>query len=148
MFFFSSRRRHTRCALVTGVQTWALPIWVRIRVDHAVQSGDLLIAVGDHRIIELLPLGGFDVLFPAAVRVDRIDRQADRLHAALVPFGAQAGDLAQFGRADRGEILWMAEEQPPGRPEQFVKANGSLRARSEENTSELQSLMLISDAVV
>src|SRR3546814_6062837 len=23
---FSSRRRHTRCALVTGVQTWALPI--------------------------------------------------------------------------------------------------------------------------
>src|SRR3546814_3689726 len=26
MFFFSSRRRHTRCALVTGVQTFALPI--------------------------------------------------------------------------------------------------------------------------
>src|SRR3546814_10412067 len=31
-FFFSSRRRHTRCALVTGVQTCALPIWpVRLR---------------------------------------------------------------------------------------------------------------------
>src|SRR3546814_1007771 len=32
-FFFSSRRRHTRCALVTGVQTCALPIsistWVK-----------------------------------------------------------------------------------------------------------------------
>src|SRR3546814_7162127 len=26
MFLFSSRRRHTRCALVTGVQTCALPI--------------------------------------------------------------------------------------------------------------------------
>src|SRR3546814_10558140 len=26
VFFFSSRRRHTRCALVTGVQTCALPI--------------------------------------------------------------------------------------------------------------------------
>src|SRR3546814_21143723 len=25
--FFSSRRRHTTCALVTGVQTCALPIW-------------------------------------------------------------------------------------------------------------------------
>src|SRR3546814_8671039 len=25
-FFFSSRRRHTICALVTGVQTFALPI--------------------------------------------------------------------------------------------------------------------------
>src|SRR3546814_4959105 len=32
LFFFSSRRRHTRCALVTGVQTCALPIWsVRAR---------------------------------------------------------------------------------------------------------------------
>src|SRR3546814_19608264 len=26
MLFFSSRRRHTRCALVTGVQTCALPV--------------------------------------------------------------------------------------------------------------------------
>src|SRR3546814_11263263 len=29
VFLFSSRRRHTRCALVTGVQTCALPIWSR-----------------------------------------------------------------------------------------------------------------------
>src|SRR3546814_19264691 len=29
-FFFSSRRRHTRCALVTGVQTCALPIYVSL----------------------------------------------------------------------------------------------------------------------
>src|SRR3546814_9965759 len=29
LFFFSSRRRHTRCALVTGVQTCALPICLR-----------------------------------------------------------------------------------------------------------------------
>src|SRR3546814_12036156 len=29
LFFFSSRRRHTRCALVTGVQTCALPISAR-----------------------------------------------------------------------------------------------------------------------
>src|SRR3546814_20885621 len=28
VFFFSSRRRHTRCALVTGVQTCALPIYM------------------------------------------------------------------------------------------------------------------------
>src|SRR3546814_19290895 len=31
IFFFSSRRRHTRCALVTGVQTCALPISARPR---------------------------------------------------------------------------------------------------------------------
>src|SRR3546814_4198985 len=36
-FFFSSRRRHTRCALVTGVQTCALPISdvVAIARDYA-----------------------------------------------------------------------------------------------------------------
>src|SRR3546814_7128630 len=31
VFFFSSRRRHTRCALVTGVQTCALPIYGQVR---------------------------------------------------------------------------------------------------------------------
>src|SRR3546814_2746517 len=31
LFFFSSRSRHTRCALVTGVQTCALPICSRPR---------------------------------------------------------------------------------------------------------------------
>src|SRR3546814_5610493 len=39
-FFFPSRRRHTRCALVTGVQTGALPISLSIpRVDVAVDCG-------------------------------------------------------------------------------------------------------------
>src|SRR3546814_10162750 len=33
--FFSSRRRHTRCALVTGVQTCALPIYI----DDATKAG-------------------------------------------------------------------------------------------------------------
>src|SRR3546814_9364397 len=34
-FFFSSRRRHTRCALVTGVQTCALPIWPNLSPFNA-----------------------------------------------------------------------------------------------------------------
>src|SRR3546814_7240820 len=47
MFFFSSRRRHTRCALVTGVQTCALPICL---LDAAAQaavplSGEGVLAV-------------------------------------------------------------------------------------------------------
>src|SRR3546814_4151435 len=33
LFFFSSRRRHTRCALVTGVQTCALPILDQMQID-------------------------------------------------------------------------------------------------------------------
>src|SRR3546814_18554622 len=36
MFFFSSRRRHTRCALVTGVQTCALPISALVAVASCV----------------------------------------------------------------------------------------------------------------
>src|SRR3546814_6659180 len=39
-FFFSSRRRHTRCALVTGVQTCALPIWRRAVPDSLDQPAD------------------------------------------------------------------------------------------------------------
>src|SRR3546814_11095714 len=35
IFFFSSRRRHTRCALVTGVQTCALPISCPLGFDAA-----------------------------------------------------------------------------------------------------------------
>src|SRR3546814_10035926 len=40
-FFLSSRRRHTRCALVTGVQTCALPIFqlgVYARMVAAIQG--------------------------------------------------------------------------------------------------------------
>src|SRR3546814_12364462 len=57
-FFFSSRRRHTRCALVTGVQTCALPISLkRLRdlgntvlvVEHdedAIRTADYVIDMG------------------------------------------------------------------------------------------------------
>src|SRR3546814_6422386 len=52
VFFFSSRRRHTRCALVTGVQTCALPIFVEsaygVALDgFALPYGD--VAVGGWR---------------------------------------------------------------------------------------------------
>src|SRR3546814_10858513 len=38
-FFFSSRRRHTRCALVTGVQTCALPISFAIDKPRVIDAG-------------------------------------------------------------------------------------------------------------
>src|SRR3546814_16088170 len=37
---FSSRRRHTSCALVTGVQTWALPIEKTALADAEVEYHD------------------------------------------------------------------------------------------------------------
>src|SRR3546814_10617944 len=36
--FFSSRRRHTRCALVTGVQTCALPILLQHGVELRLEA--------------------------------------------------------------------------------------------------------------
>src|SRR3546814_20500036 len=43
MFFFSSRRRHTRCALVTGVQTCALPIsYPNFRLEMQAEVTDLV----------------------------------------------------------------------------------------------------------
>src|SRR3546814_6208410 len=42
IFFFSSRRRHTRCALVTGVQTCALPIshpHIKNHLVHGARGG-------------------------------------------------------------------------------------------------------------
>src|SRR3546814_2458068 len=38
VFFFSSRRRHTRCALVTGVQTCALPISYQLTIEPLGQT--------------------------------------------------------------------------------------------------------------
>src|SRR3546814_4407780 len=47
LFCFSIRRRHTRCALVTGVQTCALPILLHlpvgrlpVQLSFALQFGD------------------------------------------------------------------------------------------------------------
>src|SRR3546814_1510103 len=53
MFFFSSRRRHTRCALVTGVQTCALPILTQSR--QALLS--VVDALGPHDRIQVLRFG-------------------------------------------------------------------------------------------
>src|SRR3546814_19727050 len=73
LFFFSSRRRHTRCALVTGVQTCALPISVRYANQLPPQIESLVVDLkrnkphwGARKIRELLVqrLAG-DVRVPA-----------------------------------------------------------------------------------
>src|SRR3546814_5403133 len=56
-FFFSSRRRHTRCALVTGVQTCALPIFGRL--PQALSADIRVIEVGAQP--EPMPTAGADL---------------------------------------------------------------------------------------
>src|SRR3546814_8158493 len=50
IFFFSSRRRHTICALVTGVQTCALPIFGHCRLSLAGPEGSAPPGLGESHI--------------------------------------------------------------------------------------------------
>src|SRR3546814_10810231 len=54
-FFFSSRRRHTRCALVSGVQTFALPIYAVL--DPGFTAYDQTVLYVTHEVTELLGQG-------------------------------------------------------------------------------------------
>src|SRR3546814_6582360 len=66
VFFFSSRRRHTRCALVTGVQTCALPISTYIVSFTVTEKGylrradgslDLVAAAGNPSLYRFIAAG-------------------------------------------------------------------------------------------
>src|SRR3546814_4589047 len=66
-FFFSSKRRHTRCALVTGVQTCALPISFTPAVVGQVEPDSAAAAAGlepGDRItaVDGAPLASFEQL--------------------------------------------------------------------------------------
>src|SRR3546814_5572596 len=79
-YFFESRRRHTRCALVTGVQTFALPICTA-RVDWVVESrasGDdgrwtvRLRATDRHGLVQRGQAQGDELLDAARIAGDRL----------------------------------------------------------------------------
>src|SRR3546814_1673582 len=63
VFFFSSRRRHTRCALVTRVLTCALPIYIEVNVSGGYDATSTPV---DARLIQaqlaLLRRNGLDPL--------------------------------------------------------------------------------------
>src|SRR3546814_7122862 len=134
LFFFSSRRRHTRCALVTGVQTCALPI-CGSAADH-LDLPDRERAELVHLVAGALAQGFVD---RHAVDQDRRGPPADvrRAVAACLALRREPGD-GEFQRAhDVGaEVELLCE---------FLLAYDRGR-RSEEHTSELQSLMRISYA--
>src|SRR3546814_1650103 len=74
-FFFSSRRRHTRCALVTGVQTCALPIFLSDTFTRLKRStADLDIASGELNSIATLMAQGTREQF------SRTDQVATAMH--------------------------------------------------------------------
>src|SRR3546814_1050808 len=120
VFFFASRRRHTRCALVTGVQTCALPISGDGRVQPAFASLPL-VASSDFR------LPSSDLPSPSA-------------SSAAAP---SSRALARLTSGAASLLLPAAS----ARHLPFLAAATATFRRSEEHTSELQSLMRISYAV-
>src|SRR3546814_20211719 len=64
MFFFSSRRRHTRCALVTGVQTCALPIY---------PAASLIVATDKKAGLYLYDMKGAVVDFAPVGKMNNVD---------------------------------------------------------------------------
>src|SRR3546814_10126998 len=111
-FFFSSRRRHTRCALVTGVQTCALPISFsddKPRRCFAISEPDRAISPAD----------------PQWRPYFSISHWPDKKISSQVHFR-------------------LSKPRRPGKPLRLTVGN---KRRSEEHTSELQSLMSNSSAV-
>src|SRR3546814_9999662 len=113
LFFFSCRRRHTRGALVTGVQTCALPI-----------SGAVVIAA---TVISAAVIGRAAVV-RAVIAVAVVVRVVVRV---------------VIGRCRVGRL---SRRRAVGARDIAVIDTGA-SWRSEEHTSELQSLMRISYAV-
>src|SRR3546814_1003001 len=127
-FFFSSRRRHTRCALVTGVQTCCSSDLWRARRGPTVIA--LLIVAG------LIVLNAFFALSEMALVTSRKIR------------------LKQMSETSRGARKALALAEQPDNLLSTVQVGitligvlTGLVGRSEEHTSELQSLMRSSYAV-
>src|SRR3546814_1605990 len=122
--FFSSRRRHTRCALVTGVQTCALPIFVHEAV-----------AIPDRIVVQLAqtPDGARYVsMAKGLVKPSGSYARAPRRYA--VALGCEVEHAKSFVYADQLDLANEQAATPIG-------ISCRICPRSEEHTSELQSLM-------
>src|SRR3546814_3564273 len=120
-FFFSSRRRHTRCALVTGVQTCALPI---SQIEEDLERFEAAVGAIDGVVDCALVSGAQDY------RLRIVCRDLD--------------DYERLHREHLGRLPGVTTISS-----RFVLRTVPTRseARSEEHTSELQSLMSITYAV-
>src|SRR3546814_10499688 len=117
MCFFSSRRRHTRCALVTGVQTCALPISrtfpVSGKFSKAQRAVYEIVLAANKAAIKTLKVGE---------SVGKPHEVATRiLTEGLVKLGLLKGNVQELVKAGKQRQFYMH--------------------RSEEHTDELQSQM-------
>src|SRR3546814_2534913 len=103
LLFFSSRRRHTRCALVTGVQTCALPIFI-VNTNRTAAN-----AKGTEDTLRAAGLGEFrhgETLFLMGDAPDGASKDGRRARIAarwcvIAMGGDQLGDFAQDRKSTR-----------------------------------------------
>src|SRR3546814_2862024 len=124
LFFFSSRRRHTRCALVTGVQTCALPICWRDGLFISGWDGRGNAAFG-RRVADLVAV---EAMVSDEIRCSTGER-LQRVMAALESRSVPVESLHVFDSEPSFPLAWRR------------------LLRSEEHTSELPYLMRQSYAV-
>src|SRR3546814_2856029 len=103
-FFFSSRRRHTRCALVTGVQTCALPIFA-----HAGLAALLALPAAILLLPQWTPLPASWFAAPAletqATGGSAIDPATATTSVPVVVDAARSTPIIEIGRAaGRGRV--------------------------------------------
>src|SRR3546814_6373199 len=139
VFFFSSRRRHTRCALVTGVQTCALPIFDQAAAVITLNPLDAKLIPDQTRVRPLKPF--IDTAPFDAVRTLRGDYRAalaseQQLDPDL-PWLLAAAMMRPGDKLKSYQILAQALRDIPDIPWQLV-VDGD---RSDEHQSELPSLM-------
>src|SRR3546814_7973923 len=107
-FFFSSRRRHTRCALVTGVQTCALPIFLIPVVQQMVRV-DLRTIVEDVPSQDVISRDNVSVKVNAVIYFRVVD--PEKAIIRVENFGQATSQLAQttlrsvLGKHDLDEML-------------------------------------------
>src|SRR3546814_5935183 len=149
MFFVSSRRRHTRCALVTGVQTCALPI--SDEAASAMRSGvgfttTLLAKDTAHRTVFPVFTKGGGFAMPEMQGAADILMVADPTTFKVLPWAPHTGwILCDLYFADGRPVPFSTRQiyrQVLGR----LNEAGYAYMRSEEPTSELPSLMRHSNA--
>src|SRR3546814_3760979 len=115
-FFFSSRRRHTRCALVTGVQTCALAIFEPIEQPFVLHES----CTGE--IIEFFWPPGDDIA------VERLQQHEMLLHA-----GAYASRAKLIEKIEEHRLSYRAMGPTWNHETDFVQPPRGVRNASRSN---------------